>query len=229
MPEKSWLQTLRKKVATGRTTAMKGRVGRELTEEEKRECAEQLAAMEEKRKRGIQSRKEARETLQNSRDLKEGQAELKQGQDEIKGAIGRVEQKFDQLLGAAGSSKHHREMAKEAAKREREEAKAAAKCERQEAKERQLLRAGLQVEDGDRVVDGVLVKAGLPLEGFEGLDLGAKFELCGLRCCRISIGGGAHRAPVPRQGKRRPVPVSGPQRARASEDHGLRAEQQALH
>ncbi|CAE7887598.1 zmpB, partial [Symbiodinium sp. KB8] len=175
VPEKSWLQTLRKKVATGRTTAMKGRVGRELTEEEKRECAEQLAAMEEKRKRGIQSRKEARETLQNSRDLKEGQAELKQGQDEIKGAIGRVEQKFDQLLGAAGSSKHHREMAKEAAKREREEAKAAAKCERQEAKERQLLRAGLQVEDGDRVVDGVLVKAGLPLEGFEGLDLGAKF------------------------------------------------------
>ena len=46
VPEKGLLQTLRKKVATGRATAMKGRVGRELTEEEKRQCAEQLAALE---------------------------------------------------------------------------------------------------------------------------------------------------------------------------------------
>ncbi|CAE7557702.1 unnamed protein product, partial [Symbiodinium sp. CCMP2456] len=58
-PEKSGIQTLRKKVATGRMTAMKGRVGRELTAEEMRDCQQQLVELESKREEGILSRRHA--------------------------------------------------------------------------------------------------------------------------------------------------------------------------
>ncbi|CAE7398158.1 unnamed protein product, partial [Symbiodinium sp. CCMP2456] len=179
-PQSRAIQTLKTKISTGRTLAKPGCVGRELTEQEVQACREKLAGLEAQRERGIKERKVTRETLHNTWDLKEGQAELKQGQGEIMAAVDRIEQKLDRKQGAEGSSQYHREMAKEAAKRERED-----------AKDRLLLRAGLQKVEGDSFVDGVLVKAGVPLERFEAVDLGAKIEFCGI-ACRVAMVEGEH-------------------------------------
>ncbi|CAE7607061.1 unnamed protein product [Symbiodinium sp. CCMP2592] len=198
VPGKGSLQTLRTKVQTGHMrSAKKGCRGRELTAEELEACKRELAELEAKRKEGMEHRKKvAKETLQNTRDLKQGQAELKQGQGEIKDGVGRIEQKLDRILGAEGSSQHYRELAKQAAKREREEdkeaAKEAAKLQREDAKERRHLRSGLTMEEGDRIVDDVLVKAGVKLEGFEGHDLGGKFQLGEQIGCRLSMVGLEH-------------------------------------
>ncbi|CAE7286462.1 ZNF358 [Symbiodinium sp. CCMP2592] len=199
VPGKGSLQTLRTKVETGHMrSAKKGCLGRKLTAEELEACKRELAELEAKRKEGMEHRKKvAKETLQNTRDLKQGQAELKQGQGEIKDGVGRIEQKLDRILGAEGSSQHHRELAKQATKREREKAKEELKRQREDSKRqreddkiRQLLSVGLSIDCVDRFVDGVLIRGGvLSPQCFEVDDLGAAFELCGLDCRLAALKG----------------------------------------
>ncbi|CAE7547570.1 unnamed protein product [Symbiodinium sp. CCMP2592] len=183
VPGKGSLQTLRFKVQTGHMrSATKGCLGRKLTQEEHEACKRELAELEAKRKEGMEHRKKA---------------ELKQGQGEIKDGVGRIEQKLDRILGAEGSSQHHRELAKQATKREREKAKEELKRQREDSKRqreddkiRKLLSVGLSIHCVDRFVDGVLIRGGvLSPQCFEVDDLGAAFELCGLDCRLAALKG----------------------------------------
>ena len=145
-PEKSLLQTLRKKVATGRMTAMKGRVGRELTEEEMRDCQEQLAALELKRKQGIQNRRhtsaEADRVIgaaaSHGAELRQSGVAVMQHVDgrfdAVDGRLDGVHARLDRVLGTPGSAAECdqqmlqlRQEKKRRVKEEREAARAAEK------------------------------------------------------------------------------------------------------
>ena len=172
-PEWSKIRTLKAKLQTGRCTASGGRVGRELTEEELKDCRERLAQLEQKRDQGIEDRRVAKETHDNTK-------KLLNGQEDILHAINGVNRRLDTVIAPTGSSAHHKLLAKEAAKRERDLEKV-----------RRHLQQGIVPAEGDFYVGTVLVKADAldQLEELRDRDLEAEFSLTGLPCRLVQISG----------------------------------------